>query len=162
AQPRKRPARQRCRRNSRWDPNPVAPALLGLVRCGDRRALSRRRHPRPGGRGQPECAQPRRLAQRHLPRLRRPGRRQRRLRALPGGGSMRATAVNVAPGAAPRWAALLAGLWMGVTVIAFPAAVSQIAMPALGALLILAGISSLKPGDAAVVANAGWPSILAA
>ncbi len=83
-------------------------------------------------------------------------------RGLPVGGSMSATALSVLAGAASRWAAVFAGLWMAIIVVVFPSAVSQIAMPALGALLILAGVSSIKPMDLAAVANAGWPSVLAA
>lgn len=83
-------------------------------------------------------------------------------RGLPVGGSMSATAVSVVGGANSRWAAILAGLGMAVIVAGFADTVSQIAMPALGALLILAGVNSIKPADFAAVSNAGWPSVLAA
>jgi SulP family sulfate permease len=46
--------------------------------------------------------------------------------------------------------------------MAFPGLVSYIAMPALGALLILAGFTSLNPRDVRSVWHAGWPSRLAA
>lgn len=65
-------------------------------------------------------------------------------RGLPVGGSMSATALNVVYGARSRWAAILAGLWMAVIVVAIPGLVAAVAMPALGALLILAGVSSVK------------------
>ena len=83
-------------------------------------------------------------------------------RGLPVGGSLSATALNVIYGAQSRWAAILAGIWMALIVMAFPGLVSYIAMPALGALLILAGFTSLKPRDIRSVWNTGWPSRLAA
>jgi SulP family sulfate permease len=82
-------------------------------------------------------------------------------RGLPVGGSLSATAINVLSGASTRWASILAGLWMAVLVIAVPGVVSFVAMPALGALLIVAGASSLKPAEVAALRNAGWPSLLA-
>src|SRR5690606_13978775 len=42
------------------------------------------------------------------------------LRGLPVGGSLNATALNLLAGASSRAAAVFAGLWMGVIVIAFP------------------------------------------
>lgn len=82
-------------------------------------------------------------------------------RGLPVGGSVSATALSVVAGARSRWGAITAGLWMAVIVAVFPSAVAQIAMPALGALLILAGLSSIKPSNFAAVTNAGWAAILA-
>ena len=79
-------------------------------------------------------------------------------RGLPVGGSLGMTAVNVMAGATSRWAAIFAGLWMAIVVIIFPGLVSNIAMPALGALIIVAGISSLKPKEVAAVFSAGWTS----
>lgn len=83
-------------------------------------------------------------------------------RGLPVGGSMSATALSVLAGAKSSWAAISSGAWMALIVVVFPDAVSRIAMPALGALLLLAGFSSIKPKDFAAVSNAGWPSVLAA
>lgn len=83
-------------------------------------------------------------------------------RGLPVGGSLSATALNVISGASTRWAAIFAGLFMAVFVIVLPGVVSYIAMPALGALLILAGASGIKPGNIRAILNVGWPSILAA
>jgi SulP family sulfate permease len=82
-------------------------------------------------------------------------------RGLPVGGSLGATALNVASGARRRWAAILAGLWMAVIVLGLPGLVAQVAMPALAALLVLAGMQSIKPGDVVSVWRAGWPSRLA-
>lgn len=82
-------------------------------------------------------------------------------RGLPVGGSLGATALNVAFDAGRRWAAIFAGLWMAVIVIGFPDMVAYVAMPALAALLIHAGIHSIKPADLTSVWRAGWPSRLA-
>jgi sulfate permease, SulP family len=83
-------------------------------------------------------------------------------RGLPVGGSLSATAIGVIGGAQTRWAAVLAGLWMAVLVIGVPGVVSFVAMPALGALLILAGAGSIKPRSLRAVWYTGWPSRLAA
>lgn len=80
------------------------------------------------------------------------------LRGVPVGGSLGATALNVVSGASRRCAAIFAGFWMLVFLIALAGAVSRVAMPALGALLILAGIRSIKPQQAAAVWRAGWPA----
>lgn len=80
---------------------------------------------------------------------------------LPVGGSHSATALNVIYGAQSRWAVILAGVCMALIVTLFPGLVSAIAMPALGALLILAGASSLEPREIRAVWTAGWPSRLA-
>jgi sulfate permease, SulP family len=82
-------------------------------------------------------------------------------RGLPVGGSLSATAINVISGAASRLASIFAGLWMAAIVIGAPGLVSFIAMPALGALLIVAGVGSLRPSELAALRNAGWPSLLA-
>jgi SulP family sulfate permease len=51
---------------------------------------------------------------------------------------------------------------MGVIVLIIPGIVGYIAMPALGALLILAGFRSLKPSDISSVWSTGWGSRIAA
>jgi SulP family sulfate permease len=51
---------------------------------------------------------------------------------------------------------------MAVIVLIIPGLVSYIAMPALGALLILAGFRSLKPSDISSVWSTGWGSRIAA
>jgi sulfate permease, SulP family len=81
--------------------------------------------------------------------------------ALPVGGSMSATALNVLYGARTRWAAVFAGIWMAVIVLLFPTVVSLIAMPTLGALLIIAGAGSLKLSELYSIWKTGWPSSLA-
>jgi SulP family sulfate permease len=82
-------------------------------------------------------------------------------RGLPVGGSLSTTAVNVISGAVTRWSAIFAGLWMALIIILAPGLVEYIAVPALGAMLILAGLRSIKPTDVFTVWNAGWPSRLA-
>jgi SulP family sulfate permease len=83
------------------------------------------------------------------------------LRGLPVGGSLSATALSLLAGAGSRWAAIFAGVWMALIVIAVPQAVLPIAMPALAALLILAGARTLRLGEVASIWHTGWPSRLA-
>jgi SulP family sulfate permease len=82
-------------------------------------------------------------------------------RGLPVGGSLSTTALTVISGAGSRWAAIFAGLWMALLVIVFPGLVSYVAMPALGILLILASLSTIKPSEAISIWNTGWSSRLA-
>jgi SulP family sulfate permease len=82
-------------------------------------------------------------------------------RGLPVGGSLSTTALTVISGARTRWAAIFAGLWMALLVIVFPGLVSYVVMPALGMLLILASVSTIKPSEALSIWNTGWPSRLA-
>lgn len=80
---------------------------------------------------------------------------------LPVGGALSSTALNVLSGAESRWAGIFAGLFMALIILFLSSAVGMIAMPALGALLILAGFSSIKPRDIRFVFETGWPSRLA-
>lgn len=82
-------------------------------------------------------------------------------RGLPVGGSLSTTALTVISGARSRWASVLAGLWMALLVVVFPGLVSYVAMPALGMLLILASISTIKPPEALSIWKTGWTSRLA-
>ncbi len=83
-------------------------------------------------------------------------------RGLPVGGSLSGTSFALVAGARTRWAIVLTGLWMAVIVLIIPGIVGYIAMPALGALLILAGFRSLKPSDISSVWSTGWGSRIAA
>ena len=83
-------------------------------------------------------------------------------RGLPVGGSLSGTAFALVAGARTRWGLIFTGLWMAVIVLIIPGVVGYIAMPALGALLILAGFRSLKPSDISSVWSTGWPSRIAA
>ena len=82
-------------------------------------------------------------------------------RGLPVGGSLSATALGVIAGARTRWTSIFAGLGMAVIVLGVPELVSLVAMPSLGALLILAGLGGLKPHELRAVSRTGWPSLLA-
>jgi SulP family sulfate permease len=82
-------------------------------------------------------------------------------RGLPVGGSLSTTALTVMSGARTRWAAIFAGLWMALLVVVFPGLVSYVVMPALGMLLILASVSTIKPPEALSIWNTGWSSRLA-
>lgn len=82
-------------------------------------------------------------------------------RGIPIGGSLSTTALNVSSGTRTRWASIFAGLLVALLVILLPGLVSQVAMPALGALLILVGASAVKPSDAQAIWNTGWPARMA-
>lgn len=82
-------------------------------------------------------------------------------RGLPVGGSVSSTALGVVSGARTRWAAIFSGVWMAVIVIGVPGLVMYVAMPALGALLILAGLSSIEPAEVASVWHSGTAARLA-
>lgn len=82
-------------------------------------------------------------------------------RGLPVGGSVSSTALSVVSGARSQWAGIFAGLWMAFIVLGVPELVAGVAMPALGALLILAGWVSIKPRELVAVWHTGWPSRLA-
>lgn len=81
---------------------------------------------------------------------------------LPVGGSLGGTAISMVSGATHRWAAILSGVFMAVVVVAVPGLISAVVMPALGALLIAAGFSAIKPAQVRSVWRAGWLSRLAA
>jgi SulP family sulfate permease len=83
-------------------------------------------------------------------------------RGLPVGGSLSGTSFGLVAGARTRWALIFTGLWMAVIVLIIPGLVGYIAMPALGALLVLAGFRSLKPSDISSVWSTGWASRIAA
>ena len=82
-------------------------------------------------------------------------------RGLPVGGSLKGTVLNVSSGGKGRWAVTLSGVWMVVIVVVFSGLVTEVAMPALGALLILISSASIKPQDMTSVWRAGWPARLA-
>jgi SulP family sulfate permease len=67
----------------------------------------------------------------------------------------------VLSGARTRWAAIFAGAWMAVVVVALPGVVARIAMPPLGVLLIVASANAIKPAEARSIWKTGWPSRLA-
>jgi SulP family sulfate permease len=83
-------------------------------------------------------------------------------RGVPVGGSLSSTALSVVAGPKTRWAAIFAGLWMAAVVLLFPGLIAYVAMPALGALLIHAGVNTIKPSDWQSIWEMGWSSRLAA
>ncbi|MEX0783907.1 MAG: SulP family inorganic anion transporter [Dehalococcoidia bacterium] len=83
------------------------------------------------------------------------------LRGVPVGGSLGATALSVVSGARSRWAAIFAGLWVGIIVIALPGVIAKVAMPSLAALLIVASAATLKRREILSIWNTGWPARVA-
>ena len=80
---------------------------------------------------------------------------------IPVGGSVGATALNVSAGARSRWASILAGLWMLIILVAFAGIVGKVVMPTLAAVLIYAGVMSLKPNDLVEILRTGRTSQIA-
>ena len=63
---------------------------------------------------------------------------------MPVGGSVGSTALNVSAGARSRWASVFSGLIVAIAILLFARAVSLVAIPAMAALLIVAGIQSIR------------------
>ena len=68
-------------------------------------------------------------------------------RGQPVGGSVGQTALSVAAGARGRWAAIFAGIWMAIILLAFSGIVGAVVMPTLAAVLIVAALGSLRTGQ---------------
>jgi SulP family sulfate permease len=79
----------------------------------------------------------------------------------PVGGSVGQTALNVSVGGRTRWSAIFSGVWMLLILAVFSGLVGRIAMPTLAAVLIVAGVSSLQPREAAAVWRTGMNSKIA-
>jgi SulP family sulfate permease len=77
------------------------------------------------------------------------------------GGSVGQTALNVSVGGRTRWAAIWSGVWMLVILAIFSGLVRKIAVPTLGAILIFAAISSLRPGEVTTIMRTGLTSQIA-
>jgi SulP family sulfate permease len=73
------------------------------------------------------------------------------LEGMPVGGSVSATSLNAAAGARTRASLAVAGLVMAIIIVAFSGVIGNVAMPALGGLLLLIGIRTVKPYDLASV-----------
>jgi SulP family sulfate permease len=71
------------------------------------------------------------------------------------GASVSSTALNVASGARSRWAAIFSGVWALVILVALSGLVGKVAMPTLAAVLIYAGLSSLRPQQVRTMLHAG-------
>ncbi len=82
-------------------------------------------------------------------------------RGMPVGGSLSATALSVIAGPRTRWSAIFCGLWMALIVLLAPGLIAYVAMPALGALLIHAGLGTIKPREFLEIWEIGWPARLA-
>ncbi|MBV9602200.1 MAG: SulP family inorganic anion transporter [Chloroflexi bacterium] len=80
---------------------------------------------------------------------------------LPVGGSTGQSALNVSAGGQTRLAAVLTGVWVAVIAIVLGPLVGRLAMPALAAILIVAGARSLPLHAAAAVLGADLASRVA-
>ena len=76
-------------------------------------------------------------------------------RGQPVGGSVGQTALSVAAGARSRWAAIFAGLWMAVILIALSGLVGKVVMATLAAVLIAAAIGSLRTNAVRAILRTG-------
>ncbi len=74
---------------------------------------------------------------------------------MPVGGSMSASSLMTAAGAKTRSAAFYAAGVMAVVILVFGAAIEFVAMPSLAGLLIVVGISTVKPDRVKAVARTG-------
>ncbi len=83
------------------------------------------------------------------------------LQGLPVGGSVGQTALNTTVGARTRWAAIFSGAWMVVILVAFSGVVGLVATPTLAAVLIYAGIGSLRPREISTILRTGPNSQIA-
>jgi SulP family sulfate permease len=79
------------------------------------------------------------------------------LQGMPIGGSVSGTALNISSGARSRWANVFSGLLVVLAVLLFSRAVGLVAMPAMAALLIVAGAQSINRERIADVWVTGWP-----
>ena len=75
---------------------------------------------------------------------------------IPVGGTMGETAVNVKTGARSRLANLFAAVFVIIIVLVFGSQVENLAMPAIAALLIVAGYESIKVDNIRDVWDTGW------
>jgi SulP family sulfate permease len=82
-------------------------------------------------------------------------------RGVPVGGSVNQTAFAVLAGARTRWTAVLSGLWMAAMLVVAPGLLEYVAMPALAALLIVAGVAIIRPDELQSIWRVGWESRIA-
>lgn len=74
---------------------------------------------------------------------------------MPVGGSVGQTALNKAAGAQTRWASIWTGVWMLAILLVFSSWVGEVAVPTLAAVLIYAGVASIRPSDLVSAVRAG-------
>ena len=79
----------------------------------------------------------------------------------PVGGSVGQTALNTSSGATTRWAAIFSGIWILVILVVFPGAVGVVVMSCLAAVLIYAGLRSIRLQRIEVVWRSGINSQIA-
>lgn len=79
----------------------------------------------------------------------------------PVGGSVGQTALNSSVGARTHWSAVFAGVWMFVILVAFSGAVGVVVMACLAAVLIYAGLRSIRVAQLQVVWRSGINSQIA-
>jgi SulP family sulfate permease len=82
-------------------------------------------------------------------------------RGMPVGGSVGQTALNVAAGAAGRWAAIFSGLWMALLLLLFSGLVGTVVMSTLAAVLVFAALGSFRVGDVRAILRTGRISQIA-
>jgi SulP family sulfate permease len=75
---------------------------------------------------------------------------------MPIGGSVSASALNVSSGARSRWANVYAGVIVAVVLVLFGSAIEKVPMATVAALLIVAGVQSLKPAAILEVWRTNW------
>ncbi len=74
---------------------------------------------------------------------------------MPVGGSMSASALTLTAGGRSRTALFVAGAVMGVVILLLGGVVGYVAMPALAALLIVVGVSTIRPAQVVSVLHTG-------
>lgn len=74
---------------------------------------------------------------------------------IPVGGSMSATSIVDSAGAKSRAAVLYSGLTMAIVIVLFGSVVELVAIPAIAGLLIVVGVSTVKPKRVLAVAKTG-------
>ncbi|MGI0486778.1 SulP family inorganic anion transporter [Pantanalinema rosaneae CENA516] len=77
-------------------------------------------------------------------------------RGIPLGGSVSGTAINISAGAVSRWAIVLVGPMVILAVLLFGGIVEQFPLPAIAALLVVAGAQALKVEKWKDVWLTGW------
>ncbi len=75
---------------------------------------------------------------------------------MPVGGTMSETAVSLKAGARSRWAGIFSGGFIILAVLLLADGVGYLAMPAIAALLVMAGIEAVKPARIGDVWHSGW------
>ncbi|MHB1402368.1 MAG: SulP family inorganic anion transporter [Thiobacillus sp.] len=75
---------------------------------------------------------------------------------MPIGGAMSETAVSMKAGARSRWAGIFSGGFIILAVLLLADGIGYLAMPAIAALLVMAGIEVIKPERIGDVWHSGW------